>query len=144
MELNKIGFRENKLTIALFFFATAFFLYQHSLGIAWDFASYSLNAEYIFFGGDYFEWFRAPLASFLIGLFTFFILPLWVAEYLYIIFVSTLFLYSCLRFCKSFKLKPELFYILILNPFTILVGLAVGTELLTLSFLMLFLSWGRV
>lgn len=133
--------KENKLIIILYLFSTGFFIYQHSLGISWDFASYSLNAEYIFFGGDYFEWFRAPLASFLIGLFTFFILPLWVAEYLYIIFVSTLFLYSCLRFCKSFKLKPKLFYILILNPFTILVGLAVGTELLTLSFLMLFLSY---
>ena len=134
-------FMENKLIAFLFLFATVFFIYQHSLGISWDFASYSLNAEYIFFGGDYFEWYRAPLASFLIGVFTFFVLPLKVGEYLYIIFTSSVFLYSCIKFSESFHFDKTLFYALMLNPFVVLIGLAVGTELLTLSFLLLFFSY---
>ncbi len=133
-------FLNNKLITLLFIFATVFFLYQHSLGIHWDFASYTLNAKYIFSDGHYFEWYRAPLTSFLIGIFTFFILPFWVAEYIYIIFVSFLFLYSCVKFSESSNLDKTLFYVLMLNPFVILMGLAVGTELLTLSFLLLFLS----
>lgn len=134
-------FLKNKLITILFLFSTTFFLYQHSLGVHWDFASYSLNAEYIFSDGNYFEWYRAPLASFLIGIFTFFILPFWLAEYIYIIFVSSLFLYSCVKFSKSFNLDKTLFYVLMLNPFVVLVGLAVGTELLGLAFLLLFFSY---
>jgi len=133
--------RENRLIFLLYIFSTVFFIYQHSLGISWDFASYTLNAEYLFAGGNYFEWYRAPLAGFLIGLFTFFILPFRLAEYIYILFVSTLFLYSCLKFCRTFNLKPKLLYSLLLNPYLILVGLSVGTELLSLSFLILFLSY---
>jgi hypothetical protein len=130
-----------RAVVILYFISTAFFIYQHSLGPSWDFTAYSLNAEYMFSNGNYFEWYRAPLSGFLIGIFTYFILPFWLAEYLYIIFVSSLFLYSCIKFSKVFNLNPTLFYILMLNPFLILVGLVVGTELLTLSLLLLFISY---
>ena len=134
-------FKENKLITFLFVFSTVFFIYQHSLGIYWDFASYSLNAQYLFSDGNYFEWLRTPLPSFLIGLFTFFIFPYQIAEYFYILFVSLLFLFSCIKFAKSFGLDQTLFYTLILNPFLILTSFVAGAELLSFSFLLLFLSY---
>jgi len=133
-------FKENKIIFFIFAVSTCFYIYQHSLGIHWDFSSYSLNAQYLFANGSYFEWYRAPLTSFLIGIFTFFIFPFWFAEYIYIIFVSSIFLFSCIKFAENFKFDITLFYALISNPVLILTGVCIGTELLTLSFLLLFIS----
>lgn len=134
-------FNKNPLVALLFIATTSFFIYQHWSGAQWDFQAYSLNAQYLFGNGSYFEWCRPPLPSVLMGLGNFFVLPAGVAEYLYIIFVSALFLYSCLEFARRFRFNQTTFYALMLNPFLILVGLSVGTELLSLSLLMLLISF---
>ncbi len=134
-------FKENKIILLLFIFSTSFFIYQHYSTFSWDFASYSLNAEYLFSNGNYFEWLRAPLPSLFIAIFTFGFLPFWVGEYLFIIFVSSILLISTMKFAEVFKVDKVLFYILLLNPFLLLNGLIDGTELLSLSFLLLFLSY---
>ncbi len=134
-------FLNNKLITLLFIFSTLFFIYQHYSIFSWDFASYSLNAKYLFGSGNYFEWLRAPLLPVLIGIFTFGVFPYFVGEVLAIIFISSIFLISIIRFTEIFKLDKTLFYILILNPFLLLSGLIDGTELLSLSFLLFFLSY---
>jgi hypothetical protein len=62
---------ETKHVVVTFAFltSTAFFLWQHTTGVGWDFAAYSLNARYWFQGGTYFQALRPPLAPLLIGLF---------------------------------------------------------------------------
>ena len=39
------------LIVPAFLASTAFFLWQHTTGVGWDFAAYSLNARYWFQGG---------------------------------------------------------------------------------------------
>ena len=125
--------KENIIIISLFLFSTSFFIYQHTTGISWDFSSYVLNAKYLFSNGTYFEWFRPPLTPITIGIFSIFG---WIiAEYLYIILVSSLFLFSSVKISKKFGVQKELFYIISLSFFTLNNGLNVGTELLTLSLL---------
>ncbi len=123
--------RKNKLVFLLFTFSLVFFIYQHSSGFSWDFAVYSLNAQYMLHNGHFMEWSRPPLASFLIGIFT---------EYGYIIFVSTLFLYSSLRFAKAMKINKTAYYVFAMNAAVIIFGLQVGTELLSLALLQLFVA----
>lgn len=130
--------RFDKVIIFLYIFSTLFFVYQHSTGISWDFSCYVLNAKYMFANGFYFEWYRAPLMPFLIGIFSVFG---WLtAEYLYIIFISTLFLYSCLKISKNLKCNKRLFYAISLSPFALINGLMIGTELLSLALLQLFVA----
>lgn len=131
--------KENVLILVVFVFSTIFFIYQHTTGISWDFASYVLNAKYIFNKGTYFEWFRPPLTPFIIGIFSLFGWK--IAEYLYIIFASGLFFFSSIKFSEKNKIQKELFYIISLSFFTLNNGLNVGTELLSLSLLQLFLAY---
>ena len=79
--------KENKFLIVLFILSTSFFILQHYHSTSWDFMVYVLNAEYWKGESSYFELMRAPMISFTIMIFS----PLgWViAEYLFIIFVST-------------------------------------------------------
>ena len=124
---------------ALYVLSTLFFVYQHTTGISWDFAVYVLNAKYMFGGGFYFEWERAPLMPFILFLLSFggYLL----AEYLYIIFVSGLFCLACVSLAAKSGLDRDLFYALMLNPFVLNYGLMAGTELLTLSLLMLSMAF---
>lgn len=133
--------RNKYLIFSLFIFSTSFFIYQHIItGISWDFSVYVLNAQYWFSNGFYFEWLRPPLASLFIGIFSIFGWGL--AEYAYIIFTSLFYLYACLKFADNFLGKGStLFYVLMLNPFTLLVGLECGTELLGLSLILLSISF---
>lgn len=132
-------FVKNSIILFLYLFSAIFFIFQHSSGVAWDFSAYVLNAKYLFAGGYYFEFFRPPLTPFLLGVFSVFG---WIAaEYLYIIFVSTLYLFSCIKFAKTFGIDKKIFYALALNPFVLLYGLAEGTELLGLSLLILFVTY---
>ncbi len=118
-----------------------FTIYQHSTGLSWDFISYLKNAQYYIGKSKYYEVYRAPLTSFLLLIF-YLICKSWVvSEYIYIIFVDVLFFFSVKHFCKSFKLNFNYFFILMLTPFLINEGVAVGTELLSLSFLILYLSF---
>ena len=130
---------ENKLIVLLYLFSTMFFIYQHTTGISWDFAAYVLNAKYIFSNGFYFELLRPPLASVLIGLFSLF--GWLVAEYMYLIFVSSLYLISCLKISEILNVDKRIFYTLSINPFLLLFGLSVGTELLSLALLQLFVFY---
>lgn len=141
---------ENKILLISFFITSLFFLIQQFFYIGWDFAAYSINADYLFWGGDYFEVYRAPMISILIGAFGIFGS---LSHYVYILFVSILFLFSVVKLSDSlfelyFKNKTKLdkntfraiLYLLFSTPFFLIYGLTEGTELLSLSFLMLFLS----
>jgi hypothetical protein len=131
--------RENIGIFLLFIISTCWFVYQHSVFISWDFSAYVLNAKYLFDEGYYFELLRAPLAPFLIGMIAF--LTGWkVAEYVYILIVSLLFLFSSCKLAESLKFNKFYFYAISLNFFILLHGLLNGTELLSLSFFQLFLA----
>jgi uncharacterized membrane protein len=131
-------FRENPAIAVLYILSTVFFISQHSIATDWDFKSYSLNSGYLFSDGEYFEWYRAPLISIIIGIPTVFGIPFRAAEYIAILFISTLYLYASIRFSRAARINPSIFYALMLNPFAIMVGMDVGTEILTLSLLTLF------
>ncbi|RLG10134.1 hypothetical protein DRN69_09505 [Candidatus Pacearchaeota archaeon] len=117
----------------LFLISTSFFIYQHASGISWDFASYVLNAKYLFDDGLYFEWLRAPLPSLMLGSFSIFG---WKSsEYLFIIFVSLIHLLASIKLSKNFKFNPILFYSLTLIPAMLNFSFLAGTELLSLALL---------
>ena len=87
----KSFFSKNPLVATLFAIVTIFFLTQHYFDFSWDFAAYIINAKYLFYGGNYFEVYRAPMISLILA-------PLLflgkAAPYFYILLVSSLFLYS--------------------------------------------------
>lgn len=134
-----ILFSGNYLFFFLFVFSTVFFIYQHSTGISWDFSEYMLNAKYLFADGIYFEIARPPLAPAIIGLFSVFGWLL--AEYLYIIFVSGLFAYAVAKLAEKAGIDKTLLYGIIVTPFALNSGLAIGTELLYISLLMLSVAY---
>ncbi len=123
----------------LFILSTTFFLFQHFKSVSWDFMAYSLNARYFIGNSEYFEWVRPPLTPFLISLFNIFTWK--IAEYGYIIFVSTLHLFSCVCLSKRLKFNPTCFYILSINPFLLFNGVFVGTELLAISLFQLMIAY---
>lgn len=129
----------NKIIILLFVLSTIFFVYQHTTGLSWDFSVYVLNAKYLFSGGHYFEWYRSPLTPFLLFVFSF--LGYLISEYVYIIITSGLFAVACVKFSEKSNLNKNLFYPLMLSPFVLNFGLFAGTELLTLSLLILAISY---
>ena len=138
-EINRFtGFiRQNKLICAVFLFSLSFFIYQHSTGFSWDFSAYVLNARYILGEGFNFEWIRQPLPSLIILAFSFLGLA---SEYVYIIFVSLLHLYSSLKFSEKFDVDRTAFYVFSMNVFALIFALKVGSELLSLALLQLFLA----
>ena len=141
---------KNHLAFSLLVFVSFFFLFQHYSQLAWDFAAYVLNAKALFYGGNYFELYRAPLVPVILAVFLIFGT---LGEYLFVLFVSILFYYSCFklsgviydRFFQKRKVSFELlffvFYLLTLNSIVFSFGTLVGTELLSLSFFILFLSF---
>jgi hypothetical protein len=125
-----------------FFSCTVFFFLQHSYNNGWDFMVYSLNAKYLFHHGSFFEWTRPPLTSLLIGIFSVFSFGNFIiAEYLYILFVSFLFLFSCWKFSKRYELNLCFIYLLFLTPFFLLNSVFEGTELLSLSLVLLSIAY---
>ncbi|MFB6115579.1 MAG: hypothetical protein ABEK04_04740 [Candidatus Nanohalobium sp.] len=127
------------LTVSAFILSTGLMLYQHSLGWSWDFGVYSMIGHYIFHDGFYMEWLRPPVASVIMGLMQF-IVPRRIAEYLFIVFSSTVFLYSTKRVSEAYEIDFESFYIFMLTPAAILYSTVAGTEMLSLAFAMLFLA----
>jgi hypothetical protein len=131
-------FRNYWLIILMLIVSTIPIILNHFYGLSWDFAAYVLNGKYFFSRGEYFEILRPPLPSILISAFSF---AGWRAgEFLYIIFVSTLFAYSSVRLAKALKFNIVLFYALSLNFFLLYIGLVNGSELLSLCFLELSLA----
>ncbi len=128
-------FANNKLITILFALSTGFYLYQHASGFSWDFAAYAMNAQY-FAGGSYFEWFRPPLMPFVL-----FVLGNGLSsEYAYIILVSALHLYSTIRLADTLKIGRTPFYVFSLTAFSMAYAFSVGTEMLSLALLQLFLA----
>mgnify|MGYP000081037002 CR=1 FL=1 len=123
----------------VFILSTLFFLYQHSSGISWDFSVYVLNAKYMFSEGEYFEWLRPPLTSFIIGILGIF--GWGIAEYLFIIFTSCLFLFSCIKISKKLRVNKEIYYLCCMNLYTLAYSFSAGSELLSLSLLQLFIAY---
>lgn len=134
---NSVAFlKANRLIAFLFLFTAGFYIYQHSTGFSWDFAVYAMNAQY-FFGGFYFEWARSPLASLVMAALDF---ASFLVEYLYIILVSMLHLYSSIKFADAYGIARKPFYAFSLTPFAIMSAFSVGTELFSVALLQLFLA----
>ena len=142
--------KENPILSALFAITTIFFLIQHYFNFTWDFAAYLANAKYLFYGGNYFEVYRAPLISIILA-------PLLllgtIAPYAYVLLISALFFYSTIKLSNAlfekyfykYNIKKKtinlIFYIFSLNFFVLIFGLIVGTELLALALFQLFLAY---
>lgn len=127
----------NKVIVFLFILSTSFFLYQHSTNFSWDFTSYVLNSQYVLEEGDYYEHYRPPLMTFLLAFLSIFTLP--AAEYIFILLVSLLFVYTTISLASASNIDKKLFYLFSLSPFVLLHGLINGTELLSLALFELFL-----
>lgn len=126
---------EKPLLYILFLATLIFFIWQRSAGLSWDFMSYTLNAKYFFSNSWYIEWYRAPLAPVLIGIFSF--LTWKAAEYVFVILITSLHFFTCIKFAEKYNMNKLFFYSLCLSPAVFLGGLSVGTELLSISLLML-------
>ncbi len=131
--------RNSYKLLSLYIISTIIFLIWHYLYIGWDFSVYVLNAKYWFANGSYFEIERAPLMSLIIGALSVFTWK--IAEYLYIILVSTLFFFSSVKLAEVFRVDKFIFYLFSLNAFVLVYGLVEGTDLLALSLLGLFLAY---
>ena len=132
-------FLDNKWIFLLLVLVITFFIWQRATNMGWDILVYILNVKYWFDKGSFFESVASPLSSFLIGIFSF---AGWkTSEYIYIIFVAILHLFSSIKFAEKFKINKLLFYALSLSPFLLYNGLLNGTELLSLSLLQLFIAY---
>ncbi len=126
--------KKNKYILLILLITTLFFIVQHVFVFSWDFIAYVLNAKHLFDNGVYFETFRPPLTSFLIGLFAQ-ISGYATAEIIYIILVNISFCIGVVLLSKTLNFNKELFYLLLLTPMVLFYGLLNGTELLSLTFL---------
>lgn len=144
LQEKKQSFFKNKkeivfLVISLII-SIVFSIWQRRL-FSWDFSVYVMNAE-SFFKGFYFEWLRPPLASFIVAIF----LPLgrFIAVYSYTILVTLFYFFALKLFYNKFLRdyeNSEFFYPIAINPFVLGLGLYVGTELLSSSLIILFLTF---
>ena len=125
--------------LILLFLSLIFFIFQHLTSWSWDFSVYVLNAKYLFNNGYYFEWLRPPLTPFIIGIFG---LMNWqLSPYFYVLFVAFLYFFSVKKFLSTFFEYKKVWFSLFFNPFILWYGMFYGTELLSLSFLLLFLCY---
>jgi hypothetical protein len=120
--------------LAVFVLSTSYFVYQMHSGMSWDMIVYSLNSQYMFSDGHYFEWERPPLLPAMLFLMS----PLGVAgaETLFVILVSAFFFSLILLFSREAKIDTVLFCAVLVNPIVLKYAFFAGTELLTLSLLM--------
>ena len=123
----------DKKMLILFILATAYFLFQHHAALSWDFSSYVENAKYLFSGGTYFEPLRPPLMPFILGILSIFGFS--IAEYMYIILASALFMYSSAKLAETLDFDKVAFYAVSLNAYVLISGLYNGTELLSVALL---------
>ncbi len=137
MSLIKREFAHLPIILA-FLASTSYFCFQHSTGISWDFAVYVLNSRYLFQDGFFFEWLRPPLAPALLyvlsGLGS-------IAEYAYVVIVSLVFAFACVKFGERMRLDRDVFYCLMLSPYVLNWAFFAGTEALSISLLMLSMAY---
>lgn len=119
--------------------STGLMLFQHSQGWNWDLNVYSMNGEYLFHSGSYIEWQRPIVVPTILGLLQFFF-NRGVSEYLFVALSNIFFYWAAFRSSKSFNLGFEKFYILLMSPMAIFIGNFHGSEMLSLSLVMLFFS----
>jgi len=132
--------KEAALFPASFIIALIFFIWQRKF-FSWDFSVYVMNAEAVF-KGFYFEWLRAPLASLIMIPFTF--LSRQITIYAFTIIITIFYFHSLKLFHDKFLAKynhSEIFYLIAISPFILNFGLGVGTELLSLTLIILFLTY---
>ncbi|MBW6451320.1 MAG: hypothetical protein K0B02_01140 [DPANN group archaeon] len=129
----------NHLSYLIFIISTLFFIIQRYMGPQWDFLVYVSNAKYLFDGGTYFEWCRSPMISVIMYLLSF--VGWTLSEYFYLIFVSILFFVATGKFAEKWNLDKNLFYPLSMSFFVLFFGASNGTEILSVSFLLLFFAY---
>lgn len=131
--------KQNRFAAGLFLVSTFLFVFQHGIGWSWDFLVYSMNGQYFFHDGIYVEWMRAPLTSFVMGLLQF-VFPRTVSEYLFILIASSAFFYASYRVSERLDADLNRLYPLFLTPAALVYATSVGTEMLSLAFVMLFFA----
>lgn len=132
-------FTDNKALTGYWIVFTSILLFQHTQGWNWDFLVYLMNGEYMFHSGEFMEWLRPPFASFLMGLLQY-VFSRTVTGYAYILIVSGIFLYAAKKFSEQREIDNLVFTVLLTTPVFISYATREGTEMLALSFLMLFLA----
>lgn len=126
---------ENKYLLLVFLITTIFFIAHRFLIYSWDYSVYVLNAKHFFNNGFYFEILRPPLVPIAIGILGN-IFGYFLADILFIVLVSSLFLWAVYLLTKELKINTLFFYILLLTPTTLAYGLFAGTELLFLTLIL--------
>ncbi len=129
--------KENRLIIIIFLIELSYFFIQHYKFFSWDLNVYRLNGRYFIGESTYFEWLRPPLLPLLFTIFSF----LGNLDYYIIIFlILLLFYYSVYLFCKKFNFNYKIMILLYLTPMFIGYGFFAGTEILSLSLIILFIT----
>ena len=126
------------IVAAVFIASSAFFFAQFFTLHNWDMLVRIMNAGYLFHGGTYFENQRAIPESVVIGALSFLLGGY--AVYGFILLSALLFFFSLKEFSKSFNVDYLLLILLAMNPFVLFYGIKNGSEMMMLSFLILFIS----
>ena len=128
--------KKNKIFIILFLISTTYFVHENVTTTSWDLNVFVLNAQSIFTEGTYLEVGRPPLPSIILGILG--MLFGWIAsEIIFVIITSALFAYAIHKLSQTLKFNPTVFYALTLNIYVFTHGLTVGTEILSLSLLIM-------
>ena len=104
----------------------------------WDMVVRILDARHMFSGGYYYEPMRAIFESLIIGLFSF--ISSTYSVYFFIFFVSAVFLVSVFYLSKAMKLNFAVLFMFLLSPFVLFYGIKNGSDLLVISFLILYVA----
>lgn len=139
--INKYKYEMMISTVLLLFFIIPQIYYTPN----WDFMAYYLSGNYFFSKSNYFEVYRAPLTPFLLSILSIitshkFILT----SLLYAVIIISIFLYSSFFLIRTYKLDKQIYYVVLIGtPLFYIYALRVGTELLSLSLIMLALSYRK-
>ena len=131
--------KQRKALLGYFLAVTLLMVYQHSMGWAWDFNVYSLNAEYLFHDGVYMEWKRPPLLPAILGVMQY-LFSMRVSEYIFIVLNSAFSLFSTLKLSEKYGIRPLYLYVFVMSPVILFYSVLQGTELLFLSFVFLIVA----
>ncbi len=131
---------KNLRYILIFYFlaSTLIFCLQFFYFQSWDMVVRILNGNYLLHNGYYFENFRAILESFIIGLLAFVMGNY--AVYGFILLSNVIFFYAIYRITKLTGIDMFISVSLCMNFFLLAYGMMNGAELITFSFLILFVS----